>query len=157
MTQEINLKVNGRIHRVFVAPDTPLIYFLRNDLGLKGTKFGCGLGQCGACKILVDGKVVHSCRISVESVLDRDITTVEGIGSAEELHPVQEAFIEEQAVQCGFCTPGMLMTTRAFLNQNPNPSETHIRKAISGNICRCTGYSKIVEAIMEVAGGGTDT
>ena len=122
MPEEITLRVNGRVHRVSVEPDTPLLYVLRNDLGLKGAKFGCGLGQCGACKVLIDGQAVPSCRMPVRSAQGREITTVEGLGTADDLSPMQQAFVEEQAVQCGFCTSGMIVAATALLSRNPHPT-----------------------------------
>jgi len=145
--QQIMLRVNGRTHCVNVEPDTPLLYVLRNDLGLKGAKFACGLEQCGACRIIVDGEAVPSCRISVRSVQGREITTLEDLGTADDLHPLQKAFIAEQAVQCGFCTSGMIIAAKALLDANPDPDEAEIKSAIAGNLCRCTGYNQIVSAI----------
>jgi CO/xanthine dehydrogenase Mo-binding subunit len=152
MLQEISLKVNGHIHRVCVEPDTPLLYVLRNDLGLKGAKFGCGLEQCGACKIIIDGEAVPSCRVSVKSVEGREITTLEGFGAADDLHPLQKAFIEEQAVQCGFCTPGMIVAAKALLDRNPRPSDAEIRAEMAGNLCRCGIYDRVIRAIKRAAG-----
>ena len=151
MVQEITLKVNGSVHHVCVEPDTPLIYVLRNDLGLKGAKLGCGLEQCGACKVIIDGQAVPSCRMTVRSAQGREITTPEGLGTAGDLHPLQKAFVEEGAVQCGFCSPGMILSAKALLDENPHPTEEEIKDAITGNLCRCTGYVKIVEAISAVA------
>ena len=150
MKQEIQLTVNGKARRVHVEPDTPLLYVLRNDLGLRGAKFGCGLEQCGSCRIIVDGESVPACRIPVRSMQGRSIVTVEGLGTAEQPHPLQTAFAEEQAVQCGFCVPGMIVTAKALLDRNPHPTEDEIRLAISGNLCRCTGYAKIVEAVLSI-------
>jgi nicotinate dehydrogenase subunit B len=152
MIQEISLKVNGRIHRVCVEPDTPLLYVLRNDLGLKGAKFGCGLQQCGACKIMIDGEAVPSCRIAVRSVQGREITTLEGLGTAGDLHPLQKAFIEEQAVQCGFCTPGMIMAAKALLDRNPQPTDSEIQAEMAGNMCRCGTYDRVLRAIKRASG-----
>jgi len=152
MPQEFALKVNGRFHRVCVEPDTPLLYVLRNDLGLKGAKFACGLEQCGACKILVDGEAVPSCRMSVRSVQGREITTLEGLGTADDLHPLQKAFIEEQAVQCGFCTPGMIVTAKALLDRNPCPTDAEIQAEMAGNLCRCGVYDRLLRAIKRAAG-----
>jgi len=132
--------------------ETPLIYVLRNDLGLKGAKFGCGLGQCGACKILMDGQAVPSCRISVESAQGREITTIEGLGTSDDLHPLQKAFIEEQAVECGFCVPGMIIAAKALLDRNPCPTDAEIRAEMSGNLCRCGVHDRVVRAIKRAAG-----
>ncbi len=152
MPQEIALEVNGRIHRVYVEPDTPLLYVLRNDLGLKGAKFGCGLEQCSACKILVDGEAVPSCRMAVRSAQGRKITTLEGLGRADDLHPLQKAFIAEQAVQCGFCTSGMIIAAKALLDRNPNPTDAEIRAAMVGNLCRCGVYDRVLRAVKRAAG-----
>jgi nicotinate dehydrogenase subunit B len=150
--QEITLKVNGRVHRLRVAPDTPLIYILRNDLGLKGAKLACGLGQCGACKVIVDGQAVPSCRTPVRSVQGREITTIEGLGTAGDLHPLQQAFIEEAAVQCGFCTPGMIIAAKALLDRSPRPTDAEIRAEMAGNLCRCGVYDRVLRAVKRVAG-----
>jgi len=152
MPQEFNLKVNGRVHNVSVEPDTPLLYALRNDLGLKGAKFGCGLEQCGACTIIIDGEAVPSCRIPIRSVQGCEITTIEGIGTSENLHPIQEAIIEEQAIQCGFCTPGIIMAAKALLDRNPNPSEAEIKSELAMNLCRCGVYDRLIRAVKRAAG-----
>jgi nicotinate dehydrogenase subunit B len=152
MPQEITLKVNGRLHRVQVVPDTPLIHVLRNDLGLKAAKFACGLEQCGACKVLVDGEAVPSCRMSVRSVQGREITTLEGLGTADDLHPLQQAFAEEQAVQCGFCVPGMIITAKALLDRNPHPTDAEIQAEMAGNLCRCGVYDRVLRAIKRASG-----
>jgi nicotinate dehydrogenase subunit B len=152
MPEEIALSVNGRIHRLYVEPDTPLIYILRNDLGLKAAKFGCGLEQCGACRILIDGEAAPSCQIPVRSVLGRDITTLEGLGTADDLHPLQQAFVEEQAVQCGFCTSGMIIAAKALLNENPHPTDAEIRAKMADNLCRCGVYDRVLRAIKRAAG-----
>ena len=155
---EISLTVNGEEYDLYVPPNRTLLEVLREDLELTGTKESCGEGVCGSCTVLCDGLPIRSCLTLAVEAKGSEISTVEGLHMADgQLDPLQQSFIEHGAVQCGFCTPGILMSARAFLNQNPNPSEIHIRRAISGNICRCTGYTKIVEAIMEVAGGGTDT
>ena len=152
MPQEITLNVNGGIHRVIVEPDTPLLYVLRNDLGLKGAKFACGLEQCGACKIIIDGQAVPSCRIPVQSVQDREITTIEGLGTAEDLHPLQKAFIDEQAIQCGFCVSGMIIAAKALLDRNPCPTDADIQAEMSGNLCRCGVYERVLRAVKRAAG-----
>jgi nicotinate dehydrogenase subunit B len=152
MLQEITLTVNGRTCRVSVEPDTPLLYVLRNDLGLKGAKFACGLEQCGACKIIVDGQAVPSCRLSVRSVQGCDITTIEGLGTADNLHPLQKAFIEEQAAQCGFCTSGIIIAAKALLDRNPHPSDSEIKAEMSDNLCRCGVYDRILRAIKRASG-----
>ena len=152
MLKEITLKVNRQIHHVSVEPDTPLLYVLRNDLGLKGAKFACGLEQCGACKVIIDGQAVPSCRISVRSAQGREITTLEGIGTAEDLHPLQKAFIEEQAVQCGFCVSGMIIAAKTLLDRNPNPTDVEIKAEMSDNLCRCGVYDRVLRAIKRAAG-----
>ncbi|UCC61592.1 MAG: molybdopterin-dependent oxidoreductase, partial [Anaerolineae bacterium] len=152
MPQEITLKVNGRSHRVCVEPDTPLLNVLRNDLGLKGAKFACGLGQCGACKVILDGEAVPSCSIAVRSVQGREITTLEGLGTVGDLHPLQEAFIEEQAVQCGFCVAGMIVAAKALLDRNPHPTDAEIQAEMTGNLCRCGVYDRVLRAIKRAAG-----
>ena len=148
---EVNLKVNGRAHRLNVDPKTPLIYVLRNDLGLKGTKSGCGLEQCGACKVLVDGKAVYSCSTPVGSFENREITTIEGIGTPSDLHPIQRAFVAERAAQCGYCIPGMIVAAKALLDADPDPSEAAVREALSGNLCRCGTYAQILKAVLRAA------
>lgn len=148
MMHLIHLKVNGDTYSVAVESSRTLNEVLRDDLGLTGTKHGCGDGDCGACTVLVDGQSVSSCLTLAVSVEGREITTVEGLAlSGEELHPIQEAFIEKGAIQCGFCTAGMQMSALNLLKKNESPTEDEIRTAISGNLCRCTGYYKIVEAI----------
>jgi carbon-monoxide dehydrogenase small subunit len=154
----ISLTVNKEVYDLYVPPNRTLLEVLREDLELTGTKESCGEGVCGSCTVLCDGLPIRSCLTLAAEVQGSAISTVEGLRMEDgQLDPLQQSFIDHGAVQCGFCTPGILMSARAFLNQNPNPSEIHIRKAISGNMCRCTGYTKIVEAIMEVAGSRTDT
>jgi nicotinate dehydrogenase subunit A len=148
---EVKLKVNGRDHRLDVDPKTPLIYVLRNDLGLTGTKSGCGLEQCGACKVLVDGQAVYSCSTPAGSFENRQITTIEGIGTPADLHPIQEAFVAERAAQCGYCIPGMVVAAKALLDADPDPSEAAIRDALSGNLCRCGTYPQILKAVLRAA------
>ena len=155
MPQEITLKVNGGIHRVLVEPDTPLLYVLRNDLGLKGAKFACGLEQCGACKIIIDGQAVPSCRIPVQSVQGCEITTIEGLGTPDDLHPLQKAFIDEQAVQCGFCVSGMIIAAKALLDRNPCPTDADIQADMSANLCRCGVYERVLGAIKRATGRST--
>jgi nicotinate dehydrogenase subunit A len=153
MTQStIRLTVNGRIHDVDAAPDTPLLYVLRNDLALNGAKYGCGLGECGTCTVLIDGAAARSCVIPIEGCVDRYITTLEGLGSREHPDPVQQAFIQEQAAQCGYCLNGMIMTTRALLTINPHPSENEVREALRYNLCRCGAHVEILRAAMRAAG-----
>jgi nicotinate dehydrogenase subunit A len=145
------LRVNDRNATVDVEPDTPLLYVLRNDLELNGPKFGCGLAQCGACTVLVDGKPVRSCVTTVASVTKARITTIEGLGTAERLHPLQRAFIEEQACQCGYCGNGMVMTAKALLDRNPTPSDRDVRAALNGHLCRCASHNRIVRAVQRAA------
>ena len=145
------IKVNGQEHEIMVEPRSTLLDVLRYGLGLTGTKEGCGTGDCGACTVLLDGVAVNSCLIFAVEVEGKEITTIEGLSQRGELHPLQSAFIEEGAVQCGFCTPGVILTAKAFLDSNPHPTEVQVRRAIAGNLCRCTGYDKIVRAIMRVA------
>lgn len=153
MPQDIVLSVNGQTHRLHVEPDTPLLYVLRNDLGLKPLKFGCGLGQCGAFTVLVDGQPRPSCRLPAQAAQGREITTVEGLGTAEALDPVQQAFIDEGAVQCGFCTPGIIVAARALLNRHPQPTDEQIRAALAHNFCRCGTYDRVRRAIHRAAIG----
>ena len=157
MVREIHLKVNGQMHQVQVDPETPLLYVLRNDLGLKAAKFACGLEQCGACTILIDGQAVPSCRLSVRSVQGREITTLEGLGTPGNLHPLQKAFMEEHAVQCGFCVSGMIMASKALLDRNPDLTDAEIRAAIANNLCRCGIYDRILRAVKRAAGHPVDT
>ena len=147
----VMLTVNGRRRTVAAAPETPLLYILRNDLELNAAKFGCGMAQCGACTVLVDGKAVRSCVTPALAVVDTKITTLEGLGSASNLHPLQKAFIDEQAAQCGYCIAGMLMSAKALLDEVPRPSETEIRQALAGNLCRCGTHNRIVRAIQRAA------
>src|SRR5881227_1358447 len=139
----VTLTVNGRRHEVAAAPETPLLYILRNDLELNAAKFGCGLAQCGACTVLVDGKAVRSCVTPALAVVDTKITTLEGLESPTKLHPLQQAFIDEQAAQCGYCIAGMLMSAKALLDENPHPSEADLRLALAGNLCRCGTHGRI--------------
>ncbi|PYM84001.1 MAG: hypothetical protein DME13_14185 [Candidatus Rokuibacteriota bacterium] len=145
------LRVNGEGRTVAVEPDTPLLYILRNDLELNGPKFGCGLAQCGACTVLVDGKPVRSCVAPVSSVAKGHITTIEGLGTVETLHPLQRAFIEEQACQCGYCGNGMVMSAKALLDRNPRPSDGDIKAALNGHLCRCASHNRIVRAVQRAA------
>jgi carbon-monoxide dehydrogenase small subunit len=142
----INITVNGEAYHLEVKPNRVLLDVLRDDLGLTGTKKGCGLGKCGACTILLDGRPVHSCLLLAAQADRKQITTIEGL-AAEAPHPLQTAFVEEGAVQCGFCTPGMINVAKALLDANPDPGENEIKLAIAGNLCRCTGYNQIVTAI----------
>ena len=152
MPREIVLNVNGQQHHVRVEPETPLLFVLRNDLGLRGAKIACGLEQCGACQVLVAGQAVPSCRVPVRNVQGLPITTVEGLGSADNLHKLQKAFVEEQAAQCGYCTPGMIVAAKALLDRNPDPTDSEIRAAMARNLCRCGVYDRVLRAIKRAAG-----
>ncbi len=147
----ISLKVNGATRTVPAEPDTPLLYVLRNDLALNGAKFGCGLSQCGACTVLIDGQPVRSCVTEVGSVAKSEITTIEGLGSTQKPHPLQQAFIDEQAVQCGYCINGMIMTAKALLDRLPHPTETQVREGLALNLCRCGTHNRIVRAVMRAS------
>jgi carbon-monoxide dehydrogenase small subunit len=149
--RHIVITVNGHPREVTVRPNVTLLDVLRKDLNLKGTNKGCGTGDCGACTVIMDGKAVNSCLVLAVDADGKRITTIEGLAPPGELHPVQRAFIDNGAVQCGFCTPGMILTAKAFLDTNPDPTEEECKRAISGNLCRCTGYKKIVEAIRMAA------
>jgi nicotinate dehydrogenase subunit A len=147
----IKLKVNGVSRSVTAEPDTPLLYVLRNDLELNGAKYGCGLAQCGACTVLIDGKAVRSCVTPIGAAENREITTIEGLGSAEKPHPLQQAFIDEQAAQCGYCINGMIMSAKELLDRIPQPSEPDVRSALAGNLCRCGTHNRIVRAVLRAA------
>jgi carbon-monoxide dehydrogenase small subunit len=147
----MKIKVNQQEYEIVGEPWRTLLDVLRFDLGLTGTKEGCGTGSCGACTVLVNGQAVNSCLVLVGEVEGKEITTIEGVAQDGKLHPLQQAFMEEGAVQCGYCTPGFILTAKALLDTNPNPTEPQIREAVAGNLCRCTGYDKIVRAIMSVA------
>jgi carbon-monoxide dehydrogenase small subunit len=149
--KQIKVTVNGILYELSVQPWETLLDVIREHLGLTGTKEGCGLGECGACTIIMDGKTVNSCLVLAVEADDRVITTIEGLANGDELHPIQEAFVKCGGLQCGFCTPGMIMSTKALLEEKPNPSEEEIRKGIAGNFCRCTGYTKIIESVKVAA------
>ena len=149
--QLIRLKVNGAEHELSIYPNMTLLGVLRDELGLTGAREGCQEGSCGACTVLVDGKAVRSCLLLAMDAEGKDIITIEGLAEDGQLHPMQQSFVDHGAIQCGFCSPGMILSAKALLNENPNPAEDEIRKAISGNLCRCTGYVNIIEAIMAVA------
>lgn len=146
----IKFVLNSQKVSVKVESDMRLVDFLRDEMGLTGTKIGCGEGDCGACTVIIDGQTANSCLVLAPQIDGKEVTTIEGLGSYEDLHPLQEAFIEEGAVQCGFCTPGMLLSAKALLDVNPNPKRDEIIRSISGNLCRCTGYTKIAKAIEKV-------
>jgi nicotinate dehydrogenase subunit A len=153
VTEPHRLRVNGAEHEVTCDPDTPLLYVLRNDLGLLGAKFGCGLGLCGACNVLVDGHPVHSCDTPVWAVVGKQITTVEGLGDGGRPHRLQETFVERQALQCGYCTAGMLVTGAALLEREPDVDEAGVRRALDGNLCRCGSHNRIVRAVLDAKAG----
>ena len=152
MKSRIELKVNGKTYALDVAPTMTLLDVIRNELQLTGTKEACGLGECGACTVIMDGIAVASCLVLAIEAQGSEILTIEGLAKGSELDPLQNAFIDQGAVHCGFCTPGMIMAARALLNENPHPSDEEIKLAISGNLCRCTGYVQIIDAIKAVAG-----
>jgi nicotinate dehydrogenase subunit A len=147
----ISVKVNGATRLVEAEPDTPLLYVLRNDLELNGAKFGCGLSQCGACTVLIDGVATRSCVTPVSQLKEREVTTLEGLGTISKPHPLQQAFIDEQAAQCGYCINGMIMTAKGLLNSNPRPTEGQVRDALAGNLCRCGTHNRIVRAVLRAA------
>ena len=153
MSQDtVELSVNGDRRRVAMYPDARLLYILRNDFELNGPRFGCGLAQCGACTVLVEGRPTRSCVTPVSAIGTKPVTTLEGLGTKDKLHPLQKAFIEEQAAQCGYCTNGMIMQSAAFLAGNKNPSEADIKKALANNLCRCGAHNRIVRAVKRAAG-----
>jgi nicotinate dehydrogenase subunit A len=147
----VSLNVNGKTHQLEVDPDTPLLYVLRNDLRLNGPKFGCGLAQCGACKVLLDGEAVPSCVLPLSEAAGREVITLEGLGSRSAPHPLQTAFIEEQAMQCGYCVNGVLLTAAALMRKNPDPSEAEIRRALAGTLCRCGSHVRMLRAVQRAA------
>ena len=150
--QSVTLSINGDLHEVTADTRSTLLQVLREDLALTGTKCGCNNGVCGSCTVLVDGEPMRACLVLAVAATEREITTIEGLGKDGELHPVQRAFIEHQGLQCGFCTPGMIISAKALLDRNPNPSPDEIRSELSGNLCRCTGYVKIAEAVLSLTG-----
>ena len=147
----ITLKVNGQTHSLDIDPTTPLLYALSDDLNLRGPKFGCGLGQCGACTVILNGQAVRSCITPVQTVAGAEITTLEGIGTADKPHPLQQAFIDEQAAQCGFCLNAVIMTAKAFLDKNPKPTDAQLQQALSGVLCRCFVHVRMFRAIQRAA------
>jgi len=151
MNKTFTLHVNGKSHDVTTEDDTPLLYVLRNDLGLKSAKYGCGQEQCGACSVIIDGERAFSCSVDIADAADKEITTLEGIGSAEKPHPIQTAFIAEQAAQCGYCTAGIIVATKVLLDGNPNPDMTAIRTALQDNLCRCGVHSRVFRAVRRAA------
>ena len=151
MEETIRFKLNGKETELVADPNQILLWVLRDHFGLTGTKYGCGIGFCGACTVLIDGEPARSCMMPVSDVEGRSVVTIEGLEKDGELHPVQQAFIDHDALQCGFCTPGMVISAVDFLKRNPEPTREEIREALSGNLCRCTGYQKIVDAVMAAA------
>lgn len=149
--KELNLTVNGKPYQLSVLPWRTLLEVIREDLGLTGTKEGCGLGECGACTVLMDGRVVNSCLVLATEAEGKQITTIEGLAQGDKLHPIQQAFVDHGGLQCGFCTPGMIMAAKALLDRNPTPTEEEVKRGIAGNLCRCTGYAKIIESIKAAA------
>ena len=150
MKRAIELNINGDTHELLAAPNHTLLEVLREQLGLMGTKRGCDLGACGACTVLIDGEAYLSCLMLAVDAIDKEILTIEGLSEGGDLHPLQSAFIEKGGIQCGFCTPGMILTAKAILDQEHDPTEEKIKRKMAGNLCRCTGYKKVVEAIMSV-------
>ena len=150
----LELKVNGEDHEILIPPHLTLLEVLREHLELMGTKEGCGEGVCGSCTVLMDGRPVRSCLTLALEASGHEITTIEGLAEPEKLHPIQDSFIKHGAVQCGFCTPGMVLSAKALLDENPAPNETQVRDALAANVCRCTGYAKIVEAVLAVSEEG---
>jgi nicotinate dehydrogenase subunit A len=149
---KISLRVNGKTQVVDAEPDMPLLYALRNDLNLNGPKFGCGLAQCGACTVIMDGSAIRSCVTPLSTAQNKRVTTLEGLGSTKKMHKIQQAFVDEQAVQCGYCINGMIMTTKALLDKNPKPSDSQIREALAGNLCRCGTHIRILRAVKRASG-----
>ncbi len=154
MAERFRLIINGAESEIDADPQTPLLYALRNDLSLKGTRFGCGTGQCGACFVLIDGHAMPACDTPLWSVAGKRITTVEGLAPPGALHPIQEAFLAEQAAQCGYCASGILISAAALLAENPRPSETEVRAALDRNLCRCGSHNRMVRAVLRAAAGG---
>ena len=149
---KISLRVNGKARVVDTEPDVPLLYVLRNDLELNGPKFGCGMAQCGACTVLMDGNAIRSCVTPVSAVQNKPVTTLEGLGTTKKLHKIQQAFIDEQAAQCGYCINGMIMTSKALLDKTPKPTDTEIKRALDGNLCRCGTHIRILRAVKRASG-----
>lgn len=149
---QISLKVNGKAQLIDAEADMPLLYALRNDLQLNGPKFGCGLAQCGACTVIMDGNAIRSCVTPLSTAQNKSVTTLEGLGSTKKMHRIQQAFVDEQAVQCGYCINGMIMTTKALLDKNPKPSDRQIKEALAGNLCRCGTHVRILRAVKRASG-----
>jgi len=149
---KVSLKVNGKTQVVDTDPETPLLYVLRDDLKLNGPKFGCGLAQCGSCTVIMDGNAIRSCVTPVKAASNHPVTTLEGLGSTKKLHPIQKAFIDEQALQCGYCINGMIMTAKALLDKTPKPTDSQIKEALAGNLCRCGTHTRILRAVKRASG-----
>jgi nicotinate dehydrogenase subunit A len=149
---KITLRVNGKNQTIDAEPDMPLLYALRNDLQLNGPKFGCGLAQCGACTVLMDGNAIRSCVTPVSAAQNKPVTTLEGLGNTKKMHKIQQAFVDEQAVQCGYCINGMIMSTKALLDKNPKPTDGQIKEALAGNLCRCGTHIRILRAVKRASG-----
>lgn len=149
--EKIRMSVNGKEFELQIKPWATLIDVLREDLGLTGTKEGCGMGECGACTIIMNGEIVNACLVLAAEANGKNIITIEGLADGEELHPIQQSFVEVGGLQCGFCTPGMVLSTKALLDQNPNPTDAEIKKGLEGNFCRCTGYTKIIQSVRDAA------
>jgi len=147
-----SLRVNGKTQLVDAEPEMPLLYALRNDLQLNGPKFGCGIAQCGACTVIIDGVAIRSCVTPVSAVQNKPVTTLEGLGSTKKMHKIQQAFVDEQAVQCGYCINGMIMTTKALLDKIPKPNDAQIKEALAGNLCRCGTHLRILRAVKRASG-----
>ena len=149
---KISLRVNGKSQAIEVEPDMPLLYALRNDLRLNGPKFGCGLSQCGACTVILDGNAIRSCVTPISAVQNKSVTTLEGLGSTKKMHKIQQAFVDEQAAQCGYCINGMIMSSKALLDKNPKPTDSQVREALAGNLCRCGTHIRILRAVKRASG-----
>ncbi len=149
---KISLRVNGKTRSIEAEPDMPLLYALRNDLGLNGPKFGCGLAQCGACTVIMNGNAIRSCVTPVSAAQNKPVTTLEGLGSVKKMHKIQQAFVDEQAAQCGYCINGMIMSAKALLDKNPKPSDSQIKEALAGNLCRCGTHIRILRAVKRASG-----
>ena len=149
---KISLRINGKNQTIDAEPDMPLLYALRNDLQLNGAKFGCGLAQCGACTVIMDGNAIRSCVTPVSATQNKSITTLEGLGTTKKMHKIQQAFVDEQAVQCGYCINGMIMSTKALLDKNPKPTDGQIKEALAGNLCRCGTHIRILRAVKRASG-----
>ena len=149
---KISVRVNGKAQAIEAEPDMPLLYALRNDLKLNGPKFGCGLSQCGACTVILEGNAIRSCVTPISAVQNKSVTTLEGLGSTKKMHKIQQAFVDEQAAQYGYCINGMIMSTKALLDKNPKPTDSQIREALAGNLCRCGTHSRILRAVKRASG-----